>query len=61
VLSADQAIPSANSADLNVTLAYNFIQIDNGENDTIDFRFVLGDVSGRRSDTVKTVQIVLLH
>jgi hypothetical protein len=61
LLSGDQAIPNSNSADINVTLAYNDIQIDNGENDTIDFRFLLTDLSGRTSDTVKTGQIVLLH
>lgn len=60
-LTSDPQIPNSNSADFKLTLAYNDIQIDNGENDTIDFRFFLTDLSGRRSDTVKTGQIVLLH
>lgn len=61
ILTSDPAIPNSNTADFSVTLAYNDIQIDNGENDTIDFRFLLTDLSGRRSDTVRTGQIVLLH
>ncbi|MDP4130791.1 MAG: hypothetical protein Q8939_11575, partial [Bacteroidota bacterium] len=61
ILNSDPAIPNSNSAEFSVTLAYNDIQIDNGENDTIDFRFFLTDLSGRKSDTVSTGQIVLLH
>ncbi len=59
--SSENPIPDANSAQFSVSLNWQFIQIDNGENDTIDFRFFLTDLAGRVSDTVRTGKIVLLH
>jgi hypothetical protein len=59
--SSENPIPDANSAQFSISLNWQFIQIDNGENDTIDFRFFLTDLAGRVSDTVRTGQIVLLH
>jgi hypothetical protein len=62
ILNGDpDAIPDANSAEFNVSLDYTFIHIDNGENDSIDFRFILTDLSGRKSDTVRTGMVVLLN
>jgi hypothetical protein len=62
ILSGDPAIPDANSAEFSVSLDYNFIHIDNNnENDSIDFRFILTDLSGRKSDTPRTGMIVLLN
>jgi hypothetical protein len=53
--------PSTNSAEFSLSLAYSDIHIDNGENDTIDFRFVLKDMNGKLSDTAITGKIVLLQ
>jgi hypothetical protein len=53
--------PNANSAEFSVTLSYSNIHIDNGENDTIDFRFLLRDLNGNSSDTAATGKIVLLQ
>jgi hypothetical protein len=62
ILTSDPAIPDANSAEFSVSLDYNFIHIDNNdENDSIDFRFILTDLSGRKSDTPRTGMIVLLN
>ena len=62
ILTGDPAIPDANSADFSVSLDYNFIHIDNNnENDSIDFRFILTDLAGRKSDTARTGMIVLLN
>jgi hypothetical protein len=53
--------PSTNSAELSLSLTYVNIHIDNGENDTIDFRFVLKDMNGKLSDTAMTGKIVVLQ
>ncbi len=53
--------PNANTAEFSVTLNYSDIHIDNGENDTIDFRFLLRDLNGNSSDTAITGKIVLLQ
>ena len=53
--------PNTGTAELNVSLSYENIHIDNGENDTIDFRFVLIDLNGKHSDTATTGKIVLLQ
>ncbi|HVY75167.1 MAG TPA: hypothetical protein VG890_10075 [Puia sp.] len=55
------AIPDVNKAEFSLSLDYNSIHIDNGENDTIDFQFALVDLSGRSSDTVRTGKIVVLQ
>jgi hypothetical protein len=61
--SADSQIPDANSAEFNLTLDYDLYLHTNGgsENDTIDLKFALIDLSGRSSDTVKTGKIVILQ
>jgi hypothetical protein len=61
ILSSSPSIPDANSAQFSVSLDYNYIHIDNGENDSIDFRFILTDLAGRKSDTAQTGLIVLLQ
>jgi len=53
--------PNASSAEFSVDLSYSNIHIDNGENDTIDFRFILKDMNGKLSDTAATGKIVLLQ
>jgi hypothetical protein len=53
--------PNASSAEFSVDLAWADIHIDNGENDTIDFSFVLSDLQGNHSDTAKTGKIVILQ
>jgi hypothetical protein len=53
--------PNSNSAEFSVSLTYANIHIDNGENDTINFRFVLKDMNGNTSDTAATGKIVLLQ
>jgi hypothetical protein len=53
--------PSANSAEFTVALSYSNIHIDNGENDTIDFSFVLKDINGNLSDTATTGKVVLFQ
>jgi hypothetical protein len=62
ILTGDPSIPDANSAEFSVSLDYNFIHIDNNdENDSIDFRFILTDLEGRKSDTPRTSLVVLLN
>ena len=53
--------PNASSAEFSVNLSYSDIHIDNGENDTIGFSFILRDLNGNASDTATTGKIVLLQ
>ncbi len=53
--------PNTDKAEFSVSLSYENIHIDNGENDTISFSFILFDAKGKHSDTATTGKIVLLQ
>jgi hypothetical protein len=52
--------PTAPKAEFTAHLAWDFIQYGNqGENDTVDFRFVLIDQNLKHSDTVATGKVII--
>jgi hypothetical protein len=54
--------PSANKAEFNATLAWDFVQYGNqGENDTVNFSFVLIDQNLKHSDTVATGKVIIIQ
>ena len=54
--------PSASSAEFSVSLSWANISYGiQGENDTFDFRFILTDLKGHRSDTAITGKVIVLQ
>lgn len=52
--------PSASKANFTAHLAWDFIQYGNqGENDTVDFSFILVDQNSKHSDTVTTGKVII--
>jgi hypothetical protein len=52
--------PVANKAEFSASLSWANISYGiNGENDTLDFKFVLIDLKGNRSDTAATGKVVV--
>jgi hypothetical protein len=52
--------PDANKAEFSASLSWANISYGiNGENDTFDFKFVLVDLKGNRSDTAATGKVVV--
>jgi hypothetical protein len=52
--------PDANKAEFSASLSWANISYGiNGENDTFDFKFVLIDLKGNRSDTAATGKVVV--
>lgn len=54
--------PDASKAEFSASLAWSSISYGiNGENDTFDFRFILTDLKGQKSDTAVTGKVIVLQ
>jgi len=54
--------PDASKADFTVNLDWSFLSYGiNNENDTIDLSFILMNLAGKHSDTVKTSKIIVVY
>jgi hypothetical protein len=54
--------PPASKAEFTVNLDWSFLSYGiNDENDTIDLSFILTNLAGKRSDTVKTSKIIVVY
>jgi hypothetical protein len=55
-------VPDASKAEFTASLAWPSISYGiNGENDTLDFRFILTDLKGQKSDTAVTGKVIVLQ
>jgi hypothetical protein len=54
--------PGSDKAEFTASLLWDYISYGiNNENDTVEFGFVLIDLNGNRSDTVKTGKVIVLQ
>lgn len=58
ILSAIPVFPNTTRGDIFLTLPYNFLDEDPGQNDTMFFKITVKDIRNNTSDTISTASIV---